>query len=213
MLLPILLLALLSLPLAYRRRSWPVLTMAAGAITWILIVAVMAEAGFTGRRRYLILAAALMCVLAGIAAGWLLRELPASRRNIAVAALGVVLAAFAFSPARTDYRLLDLARDQKAQLGQLRDAVDAAGGTGAARRLGRPVVNPFVHTALAWELHLPLSRVKATWSSTRARPGWSPPAVLFRGPAKLAGPKPALRPGQGRTIARAARWRVVSVPR
>ncbi len=213
-LLPILVLALLSVPLAYRRRSWPVLTMAAGAITWILIVAVMAESGFTGRRRYLILAAALMCVLAGIAAGWLIRELPASRRRFALAALGVVLAAFAFSPARTDYRLLDLARDQKAQLGQLRDAVDAAGGAGVARRARtacRQPVRP--HRAGVGARPAAPPREGDLVLDARGSPGWSPPAVLFRGPARLAGPRPALHPGQGRTIARVARWRVVSVPR
>ena len=50
-------------------------TLAGAALTWVIVVAVMAEGGFTGRRRYLILAAALMCVLAGIAAGWLAEEL------------------------------------------------------------------------------------------------------------------------------------------
>ncbi len=210
-LLPILVLALLSIPLAYRRRSAPVLVIAGAAFTWVLVVAVMAEGGFTGRRRYVILAAALMCVLAGIAVGWLVGELTRPQQGFALAAVGVILAAFAFSPARTDYRLLRLARQQATQVSELRDAVGAAGGAGAVRRMGRPVVNPYLQTALTWELDVPLERVKATWSSTRRRPGWKPPAVLFRAPADLAGPKPALAPGQGRRIARAGRWRVVRV--
>jgi len=171
----------------------------------------MAEGGFTGRRRYLILAAALMCVLAGIAAGWLAEELSPPGRGLVLAAIAVVLAAFAFSPARTDYRLLRLARQQADQVAELRDAVTAAGGAGAVRRMGRPVVNPYVHTALAWRLDLPLHRITATWSRTSRRDRWHPPAVVFRAPAKLAGPRPVLAPGQGVTIARAGRWRVVRV--
>ncbi len=211
--LPVLVLAIVSVPLAYRRRSAPVLVLAGGAITWILTVAVMAEAGFTGSRRYLLLAAALLCVLAGVAAGWLVADLPSRRRPVALAVTAAVLALFAFAPARTDFRLLRLARTQKAQAGELRDAVRAAGGASAVRALGRPVINPFEQTALAWDLDVPLQSVTATWSSTLRRPGWRAPAVVFRAPAKLAGPRPALRPGQGRTIARAGRWRVVSVPR
>jgi len=210
-LLPILVLALVSVPLAYRRRSAAVLTMAGAALIWVIVVAVMAEGGFTGRRRYLILAAALMCVLAGIAAGWLAEELSPPGRGLVLAAIAVVLAAFAFSPARTDYRLLRLARQQADQVAELRDAVTAAGGAGAVRRMGRPVVNPYVHTALAWRLDLPLHRITATWSRTSRRDRWHPPAVVFRAPAKLAGPRPVLAPGQGVTIARAGRWRVVRV--
>ena len=208
---PVLLLALLSIPLAYRRRSHEVLTLAGAALTWVVVVAIMAEDGFTGRRRYLILAAALMCVLAGVAVGWLAEELSPRGRGVALGVVAIVLAAFAFSPARTDYRLLRLARQQADQVAELRDAVDAAGGARAVRAMGRPVVNPYVHTALAWKLDLPLHDVTATWSQSSRRDRWSPPAVLFRAPSKLAGPRPALPPGQGVTIARAGRWRVVRV--
>jgi hypothetical protein len=159
-----------------------------------------------------ILAAALMCVLAGIAAGWLAEDLPSPGRGLVLAAIAVVLAAFGFSPARTDYRLLRLARQQAVQVAELRDAVSAAGGARAVRRMGRPVVNPYLHTALAWRLDLPLSGVTATWSRTSRRDRWRPPAVLFRAPARLAGPRPVLPPGQGVTVARAGRWRVVKIP-
>ncbi len=99
-LLPVLVLALVSVPLAWRRRNAAVLTLASAALTWVIVVAVMAEGGFTGRRRYLILAAALLCVLAGVAAGWLADGLPPGARGLALGALALVLAAFAISPAR-----------------------------------------------------------------------------------------------------------------
>jgi len=42
--------------------------LAAGAVAWVLIVAVMAQAGYAGNPRYLVAAAALGCVLAGVGA-------------------------------------------------------------------------------------------------------------------------------------------------
>lgn len=210
-LLPVLLLALVAVPLAWRRRNTAVLTLAGAALTWVIVVAVMAEGGFTGRRRYVILAAALLCVLAGVAAGWLAEELSPGVRVVALGALAVVLAAFAVSPGRTDVRLMRLAGQQADQVAELHDAVDAAGGAAAVRGMGRPVVNPYAQTALAWRLDVPLSGVTATWSRTSRRDRWRPPAVLFRAPSKLAGPRPVVLSGRGVTIARAGRWRVVRV--
>jgi hypothetical protein len=40
--------------------------LAAGALAWVLIVAVMAQAGYAGNPRYLVAAAALACVVAGV---------------------------------------------------------------------------------------------------------------------------------------------------
>ena len=64
----------------------------------------------------------------------------------------------------------------------------------------------------AWELDVPLSGVQATWSSSRRHPHWAPPALVFRAPARLAGPRPALPAGVRRrrrdplgTLAGAAR--------
>jgi hypothetical protein len=77
-------------------------------------------------------------------------------------------------------------------------------------RAGRPAINPWLQTALAWELHVPLSHVQATWSSSRRHPHWAPPALVFRAPARLAGPRPALPRGtRARLIARSGRWRVL----
>ena len=193
--------------------SAAVLTMAGAALTWVIVVAVMAEGGFTGRRRYVILAAALMCVLAGIAVGWLAEE------------LHVAAAAASCSPrVGVDPRGVRVLTGAHGLPAAAPRAPAGRPGQRAARRgrapqearapsagWGGPSSTRTLHTALAWQLDLPLERVTATWSRTSRRDRWHPPAVLFRAPAKLAGPRPALPPGQGVTIARAGRWRVVRV--
>jgi hypothetical protein len=212
--LPVLILALVGLVVAIRRRRSVVLAISAMALAWIGIVAVMAEAGFTGRRRYLAVAAALMCVVAATGLDASLRA--AERRQaraigvVAAIVVFVVFAVFAFSPLRTDYRLIGLAGRQQAQLDELRDAVQRAGGPARIRAFGEVVVNPFVQTALAWEIGGRLAGVTATWSSSRLRPGWTAPATLFRAPEKLAGHRPAIPPDvRTRRVTRAGRWRVI----
>jgi hypothetical protein len=184
------------------------------AAGWIAIVAVMAEMGFTGRRRYLAVAAALMCVIAAAGLASLLSQVrPVRAQQGLAAAAAALFLVFAFSPARTDYRYVGLAEDQDAQLDELHDAVDRAGGAGRVGALGGAVVNPYVHTALAWKLGERLDGVEPTWSSTPRKPNWSPPAVIFRAPARLAGPRPAIPEGTStRPLARSGRWRVAVVP-
>jgi hypothetical protein len=69
---PTLVLAAIGTSLAVRRRDRPVLSLAALALGWIAVVAIMAEAGFTGTRRYLAAPAAALCVVAGVGLAWLL---------------------------------------------------------------------------------------------------------------------------------------------
>ena len=45
-----------------------------------------------------------------------------------------------------------------------------AGGRAAVLRHGRPAINPWLQTTLAWELDVPLSGVQATWASSKAPP-------------------------------------------
>jgi hypothetical protein len=206
---PTLVLAAVGLAEAVRRRDRRVLALAVLALAWIAIVAVMAEAGFTGTRRYLAAPAAGICVVSGVGLAWLLAHVPAGRSRVAAAG---AIAALALVPAllraREEARTLSVARHQADQRDELRQAVAKVGGRRAVRRVGRPAINPWLQTALAWELRAPLDGVQATWTSSRRRPHWTPPALVFRAPARLAGPRPALRPGT-RLVARAGRWRVL----
>jgi hypothetical protein len=206
---PTLVLAAVGFAEAVRRRDRRVLALAVLALAWIAIVAVMAEAGFTGTRRYLAAPAAGICVVAGVGLAWLLAHVPAGRSRVLVAG---AIAALALVPAllraREEARTLSVARHQADQLDELRQAVAKVGGRRAVRRVGRPAINPWLQTALAWELRAPLDGVQATWASSRRHPHWTPPALVFRAPARLAGPRPALRPGT-HLVARSGRWRVL----
>lgn len=188
-----------------------VLALALFALGWIAVVAVMAEFGFSGTRRYLALPAAALCLVAGAGLAWLLALLREQRWRWAVAALVCAVAAVpAARRVREDGRLASVARTRSHQLDELRDAVARAGGRAAVVRVGRPAINPWLQTALAWELRVPLTHVQATWASSRRHPHWAPPALVFRAPARLAGPRPALPRGATvEPVARAGRWRVL----
>jgi hypothetical protein len=209
--LPTLILAAVGVAFAVRRRDSPVLSLAGLALGWIAVVAIMAEVGFTGTRRYLAAPAAALCVVAGVGLVWLLDAVRERRARIA---LGVVVALLALVPAllrgREDARMLSVARSQADQRHELVRAVDRAGGRAAVLRPGPPAVNPWLQTALAWELEVPLSGVQATWSSSRRHPHWAPPALVFRAPARLAGPRPAIPGGVHiKAVTRSGRWRVL----
>jgi hypothetical protein len=208
---PTLVLAALGVALAARRRDRAVLSLAALALGWIAVVAIMAEVGFTGTRRYLAAPAAALCVLAGVGFVWLLDTVRERRARLAVGvAVGVLALVPALLRAREDARMLSVARSQANQRDELRRAVDRAGGRAAVLRAGRPAINPWLQTTLAWELDVPLSGVQATWASSKRHPHWAPPALVFRAPARLAGPRPALPAGvTADTVARSGRWRVL----
>ena len=208
---PTLILAAVGVALAARRRDRPVLSLAGLALGWIAVVAIMAEVGFTGTRRYLAAPAAALCVVAGVGLVWLLDAVRERRARIAVGAAVAVLALVpALLRARQDARMLSVARSQANQRDELLRAIDRAGGRAAVLRPGRPAINPWLQTALAWELDVPLSGVQATWSSSRRHPHWAPPALVFRAPARLAGPRPALPRGvRTEVVTRSGRWRVL----
>jgi hypothetical protein len=209
--LPTLILAAAGVALAARRRDRPVLSLAVLAVGWIAVVAIMAEVGFTGTRRYRAAPAAALCVVAGVGLVWLLEAVHERRARIA---LGVAVAVLALAPAllraREDARMLSVARSQADQRRELVRAIDRAGGRAAVLRPGRPAVNPWLQTALAWELDVPLSGVQATWSSSRRHPHWAAPALVFRAPARLAGPRPAIPRGvRTEAVTQSGRWRVL----
>jgi hypothetical protein len=211
--LPALVLAVVATVDAVRRRRMPVLWLAGVAIGWILLVAVMAQVGYPGSRRYLLGPATLLAVLAGVGLALVVASVRGSGPRIAVgAALGGVILLAAFPTIRESARLVGVARAQDRTLSGLRHAIALAGGRRSVLAAGRPAVNPWLQTALAWELHAPLAGVQATWGSHPAAPNWYPPAIVFRGPERFAGSRPALRAGwRARPVGRTGGWAVVAV--
>jgi hypothetical protein len=145
--------------LALRDRGLRVLLVLAGlATTVMVVVAVMAEGGFTGNARYLTIAIALTCVLGGV--GWvgLYRELRGrwSRRWAAVAAIVVAIVAapsFLHEVTRTRNEMRG-AFDESSLSAALPAAIAKAGGRGAIVRCGGVYAAPTDTQVVARDLRL-----------------------------------------------------------
>jgi hypothetical protein len=211
---PVLALAALAVGVAVARRRRDVLVLGAVAVAWVLIVAAMTQVGYPGSRRYLLGPAALLAVLAGRGAADA-QSLLAQRRSRAVAGVATagLIAAFGLSSTVSNLRLMSVARAEARLIAGLSAAIRASGGRDAIVRGGRPAVNGEKQSALAWRLDVPLAAIQPTWHSSRRRPGWAPPAYVFRTSARLAGPAPYLgRRPAALTVARRAGWTVTHVP-
>ena len=133
-----------------------VLMLAGAATAYMVIVAILAQAGFTGNERYVSVPASLVCVLGGIGIVGLVRLAPARRGPrrwpAAVAALAVV--ALSVTP------VLSLEDDVRATIdqGHLYDHVDTiidhAGGRAAIVRCGPLFTGPYETQLLAYKLHV-----------------------------------------------------------
>jgi hypothetical protein len=175
--------------------------LAAGALAWVAIVAVMAQAGYAGNPRYSVVAAAVGCVLAGVGATKCSKRFVATKTSdgfVAVAAavlvVGGVLA----------FTLGDL-RDQVGELGDraqrredLNALVDRAGGAGAVRGCAPVRTNQPMKAMVGWRVDVPLARL--------ADPPRAPAAILQASPGYSGEPpEPATPPGFERT-AEAGDW-------
>jgi hypothetical protein len=136
---------------AVLRRRTAVLMVAALATAWMLIVAALAQAGFTGNLRYVTLPAALLCVLSGV--GWAAAgRLQRARWVVAVLALacvpGVVQAVSEFVDGANN-----LAADERL-FDDLPRIIALGGGEAAVKACGPVYTGPFQTQALAWRLHV-----------------------------------------------------------
>jgi hypothetical protein len=133
------------------------------ATSWIAVEAAATALGYPGTSRFLVLPAALVCVLAGAGAVWLVQTVPrrAWRTFIAVALAAAALP-FVLGPVQA---LQESARASIARARFERDlrlAVARAGGPAALRSRGGPVIPAGLWWnagALAWDLRVPLERI------------------------------------------------------
>jgi hypothetical protein len=185
-----------------RRERDVVLALLAAVVVLVAEVAYMTNDGFSGNVRYVILPAALTCVLAGVGVGWLARGVPA-RATLAIAAVAAV--AVAVPSVLSLGPTLDTIRHQARLTAGLSDVVQRAGGRKALLACGEPYAGPFQVQAVAWQLHIHASRVAL---APRA------PAVIFRA-SNTVRPRPAPSlDGVGgeagvRTLAAGGGWRVL----
>src|SRR4051794_3815575 len=181
---------------AARRRLDATAALALTCLAWIGVVAVMTESGFSGNARYLIAPTALACVVGGVAIGRALEQVaprPAIAPAIAVAALAGVVA-FRAGDVGTD---LSSVRSEARLNANVSDAIDRAGGPGAVKRCGGITTGAFQVTLLAWELNVPIERVKYVPR---------PPGTVFR----LTGTPPPPAERAFHQVARTRLWQVLS---
>lgn len=158
------------------------LTIGLLGISWLVLIAIMTQAGFSGNNRYLILGAALINVVAGIGWGWSALELGALARRLtgrAIAGAGVLavlIAAFLFFPSWIGSQVVDLPATHKALNYQARLrsdvalAVQRAGGAGRVLQCGTVMTEGFQVPMVAWTLGVHTLGVQASPLSGPPRP-------------------------------------------
>ena len=180
----------------------------AAGLAWIALVAVMAQAGFSGEPRYSLPGAALVAIagaaglvaLAGAGAARLAP--PSAARAYVPAALVALALLIAAAPKLAD--LPDLRADQAYQRGlaaDLRRVIVAAGGRDSLLACGRPYVGDLRGPLLAYHLEVEKRRV-----AFEPRP----PGAVFR---SRIFPDAPVEPATGPEFAeraRAGRWTVVA---
>jgi hypothetical protein len=208
--LPVLVFALVGEALGWRARDRLTLWLAGGAVAWVALVAVMTVAAYPGLGRFMYPPAAVACVLAG--AGVVRVSALAGAAGLRWALVAVCVAACVpFAAGRAAHAWKEKAEADLAvrYTGELSDAVGAAGGRHRVMPCPTSVsaVNHTMQTALAWTLHVRLSRVKTILRS---------PGVNFVGPhlVTIDGAAAAVRVSGGhvsRLVARTGVWRVYRV--
>ena len=159
--------------LAVRQRDRVVLGIAALALAWTGLVAVMTSNGFSGNLRYLMPPASLLIVLGAV--GLVRVAAPLLRR--APAALGVVLAtALVVGFAVQDVDELDdqvrSVEYQAENTDALPRLIESAGGAAWLRDCGHAYTNPFLVPQVAWYLGVHTQQVDLDPDEER-------PAVVF----------------------------------
>jgi hypothetical protein len=135
----------------------------AWAVAWTVIVAVMAQRGYGGLPRFVLMASSLEAVAAGLGAAAIVSWLARDQRATAGALALIAAVAFAVT-ARPDARLLpgavagiDKIADTDSELASL---VSTAGGADAVLRCGTPSTPWYTATAVAWDLGVAPSDVQ-----------------------------------------------------
>jgi hypothetical protein len=173
---------------------------AAAGAAWIGVVALMAEAGFSGEARYALPGAALVAISGAV--GLVLAARATGRPHLAAAA--ALLVALAAAPRVAD--LPDVRAQQAYQwrlAGDLADAVRAAGGREAVLACGRPYVGPLRGPLMAYRLDVAKHVVEPD-EPPRA------PGVVFRSALNATAAPAPDAPARFAQTARAGAWQVLA---
>ncbi|MFL5829541.1 MAG: hypothetical protein ACJ76X_06450 [Solirubrobacteraceae bacterium] len=207
---PVLVFAAVAVVLGWREADRVTLWLAGGAAAWVALVALMTVAAYPGLGRFMYPPAAVACVLAGAGVVRLggLAGSGALRWSVVAVCVGICAP---FAAGRTAHAWKEKSEADLAVrfTNQLSDAVGVAGGRDRVMPCPTSVsaVNHTMQTALAWSLHVRLSRVKTVLRS---------PGVNFVGPhlVTIDGAAAAVRIRGGsvaRLVAQSGVWRVYRV--
>jgi hypothetical protein len=165
--------------------------LAAAAVAWVAIVAVMTQAGYAGNPRYNVAAAAVGCVLAGVGVAAAGRRLAPAAWVLALALAAGVLA-FTAGDLRDQFEELCDRADRRTELNALveRDL----------RPCGPARTNQPMKAMLAWRLDVALEHLADTPHA---------PAAVYRAPPGYADEPPEPRVPRGfHPVAREGDWRL-----
>jgi hypothetical protein len=158
--LPVWIGAAIAIVFAAVRRNWIVLSLAGGAVVWLIVEIAFAFHGWPALPRYMFEAAGVCAVLAGVAVGWLLAELPQLRVGVpqwvgipVAAALVIALVPGAIHRARVERRDLRHERGRAHQIALLQTTADRLGGIRHIQNCGQPVTDVGYVSSLAYLFH------------------------------------------------------------
>lgn len=146
------------------RRQGPILAVAFLGLSWIVLIGVMTEVGFSGNPRYIILGTSLLAVVGGVGFGRVVQFAGAAMRRftgprVATAVGIVVFAVMALAswhwakPRFENFDELDSALRYQAELRMdLKAALGKAGGADAFKACGKATAGKFSVPLVAWYL-------------------------------------------------------------
>jgi hypothetical protein len=187
--LPVWIAAAVAFVLALIRRDRIVVALGVGVVAWLFVEIAFAYHGWPALPRYMFEAAGVVAVLAGVAVGWLLGDLPRIVRGVPAWA-GVVLAAVlvvamlpgAISRARAEHKDLVHEHARTHEISLLASVTNAIGGTHHVLDCGQPVTDVGYVSSLAWLYHKDVGSIGGLQQHVEGAELANPsiPKVLFK---------------------------------
>jgi hypothetical protein len=187
--LPIWIAAAIAVVLAAVRRNLIVLTLGVGVVAWMFVEIAFAYHGWPALPRYMFEAAGVVAVLAGVAIGWLLGDMPRIVRGApawagAVVAAVLVVAMLPGARHRLRVEHADLTHEhaRTREITQLASVTKALGGSRHILNCGQPVTDVGYVSSLAWLYHEDVGSVGGLQQHVEAAELANPaiPKVIFK---------------------------------
>lgn len=194
---------------ARRRREWALVAMGGGALAWMgLVTALSVGFGYAALSRFLLPAAAVLCVLAGIGVVRVVTGVTHGRARLALVAVIVAASVPWAVPRIRSWATVADGVHARARLERELDmALSDADGPEAVLACGRVAItqSDVPRVALAWKLHVPLDRVN------RRLPADGPGVLFARTGGRQDRLLSARPPAEVTPLARSTEWAVYAV--